>query len=240
MSPLGAVHGAFFQQSSFASHALATERNVVPVPERFPLELAAPLGCSVQTGAGTVLNTLAAEPGRSIAVFGAGAVGLSAIMAAVIAGCRPIIAVDVRPDRLALAGELGASHTIDASAGSAVDSIRSIVPSGTRYSVECAGSVQSFTDAIDCLARRGVCALVTVPLLGQPFAFSPLPILKGRSVVGVLEGSSDPDRFIPRLIALHGQGRLPYERFCRRYAFTEMPLALADAAAGRAIKPIIC
>jgi aryl-alcohol dehydrogenase len=238
--PLGAVHGAFFQQSSFASHALATERNVVPVPEHFPLELAAPLGCSVQTGAGTVLNALAAAAGTSIAVFGAGAVGLSAIMAAVIAGCRPIIAVDVRPDRLAMASELGASHTVDASAGGAVESILNIVPTGTCYSVETAGTVQSFADAIDCLARRGVCGLVTVPLLGQPFAFSPLSILKGRSVVGVLEGSSDPDRFIPRLIALHGQGRLPYERFCRRYAFTEMPLALADAAAGRAIKPIIC
>lgn len=239
-SPLGPVHGAFFQQSSFASHALATERNVVPVPEHFPLELAAPLGCSVQTGAGAVLNTLAATAGTSIAVFGAGAVGLSAIMAAAIAGCSTIIAVDVRPDRLALAGELGASHTVDASTGSAVEAIRGIVPAGTRYSVESAGTVQSFTDSIECLAKRGICGLVTVPLLGQPFAYSPLSILKGRSVVGVLEGSSNPDEFIPRLMALHRAGRLPYDRFCRRYAFTEMPRALEDAAAGRAIKPVIC
>lgn len=238
--PTGPVHGAFFQQSSFASHALATERNVVLVPREFPLELAAPLGCGIQTGVGSVLNTLDAPPGASIAVFGAGSVGLSAIMGAVIAGCSPIIAVDVRPERLALATELGATHTIDAGTGGTVAAIEAIVPGGVRYSVETAGAVQSFKDAIDCLAKRGVCGLVTVPLLGQPFEFSPLSILKGRSLVGVLEGSSVPDAFIPRLIEWHLEGSLPYDRFCRRYAFSEMPRALEDVAAGRAIKAIIC
>jgi aryl-alcohol dehydrogenase len=238
--PTGPVHGAFFQQSSFASHALASERNVVAVPADFPLELAAPLGCGIQTGVGAVLNTLAAPAGASIAVFGAGSVGLSAVMGAVVAGCAPIIAVDVRPERLALARELGATHAIDAGAGGTVAAIETIAPGGVRYSVETAGAVQSFKDAIDCLARRGTCGLVTVPLLGQPFEFSPLPILKGRSLVGVLEGSSVPDDFIPRLVRLHRLGRLPYDRFCRRYAFSEMPRALADVAAGRAIKAIIC
>ena len=238
--PAGPVQGAFFQQSSFASHALATERNVVPVPADFPLELAAPLGCGIQTGVGAVLNTLAVPAGASIAVFGAGSVGLSAIMGAVIAGCSPIIAVDVRPERLVLAGELGATHVIDSGPGNTVSAIEAIVPGGVRYSVEAAGAVQSFKDAIDCLAKRGVCGLVTVPLLGQPFEFSPLSILKGRSLVGVLEGSSVPDDFIPRLIEWHRQGHLPYDRFCRRYAFSEMPRALEDVAAGRAIKAIIC
>ena len=236
----GPVHGAFFQQSSFASHALATERNVVPVPADFPLELAAPLGCGIQTGVGAVLNSLAVPAGASIAVFGAGSVGLSAIMGAVIAGCSPIIAVDVRPERLALARELGATHAIDAGTGGTVAAIEAIVPGGVRYSVETAGAVQTFKDAIDCLAKRGVCGLVTVPLLGQPFVFSPLPILKGRSLVGVLEGSSVPDEFIPRLIEWQRHGQLPYDRFCRRYAFSEMPRVLEDVAAGRAIKAIIC
>ena len=238
--PSGPVHGAFFQQSSFASHALATERNVVPVPADFPLELAAPLGCGIQTGVGAVLNTLAVPAGASVAVFGAGSVGLSAIMGAVIAGCSPIIAVDVRPERLALARELGATHAIDAGTGGTVAAIEAIVPGGVRYSVETAGAVLSFKDAIECLAKRGICGLVTVPLLGQPFEFSPLSILKGRSLVGVLEGSSVPDEFIPRLIELHRHGRLPYDRFCRRYAFSEVPRALEDVAAGRAIKAIIC
>jgi aryl-alcohol dehydrogenase len=161
-------------------------------------------------------------------------------MAAAIAGCEPIVAVDVRPERLQLARELGATHTIDTTGGSTIAALRAIAPLGLRYSVETAGTVRTFNDAIDCLAKRGVCALVTVPSLGQPFPFSPLAILKGRSVVGVLEGSSDPDSFMPRLMRLHQQGRLPYDRFCRRYAFSETPRALADAAAGRAIKPIIC
>src|SRR5205807_9187908 len=107
------VHGHFFGQSSFATHSLATERNVVKVPRDVPLELLGPLGCGLQTGAGAVLNSLRVPAQASLAVFGTGAVGLAAIMAAKIAGAHPIIAVDVNPKRLELARELGASHVLD-------------------------------------------------------------------------------------------------------------------------------
>lgn len=238
--PEGPVRGAFFQQSSFATHSLATERNVVPVPGAFPLELAGPLGCGVQTGVGSIVNVLQPPAGSSVVIFGAGSVGLSAVMGAALTGCDPIVAVDVRSDRLALARELGATHALDARAGRIAESVRDLTNGGALYSVETAGTVQSFNDAIECLARRGACALVTVPNLGQPFEFTPLPILRGRSLVGVLEGGSDPDRFIPWLMDLHLGGHLPFDRFCRRYRFDDLPLALADATAGRAIKPIIC
>lgn len=238
-SARGPVRGAFFQQSCFATHSLCTERNVVKVPDGFPLDLAAPLGCGVQTGVGSIVNVLDPPPASSVVIFGAGSVGLSAVMGAVLARCESIIAVDVLHDRLALARELGATHAIDAGAGHVVDSIQELTRGGATYSVETAGTVQSFTAAIDCLVKRGVCALVTVPEMGRPIAFSPLAILRGRSLVGVLEGDSNPDQFIPWLMEQHLAGRLPYDRLCRRYAFDDLPLALADSAAGRVIKPII-
>lgn len=233
------VHGAFFQQSSFATHALATERNVVRVPDALPFELAAPLGCGIQTGAGAVLNTLACPAGSSLAVFGVGAVGLSAVMAARLAGCGPIIAVDVRPTRLALARELGATHALNARDGAVVERILAATGGGADFSIETAGAEQTFRDAIECLARLGVCGLCTVPNLGEPFPFSPVSILKGRTVTGVLEGSSVPEEFIPRLAALQLAGELPYERLVTCYDFAALPQALADAEAGRAIKPVL-
>lgn len=235
----GAVHGAFFQQSSFATHALATERNAVRVPDGLPLVLAAPLGCGVQTGAGAVFNTLACPPGSSLVVFGVGTVGLSAVMAARLARCEPVIAVDLRPERLELALELGATHGLVARSADLVEEIRDLTDGGARFSVETAGAEQSFRDAIDCLARLGTCGLCTVPHLGEPIEFRPLSILKGRTVTGVLEGSSVPEEFIPRLARLFLDGELPYDRLVSRYDFAELPRALADAAEGRSIKPVI-
>jgi len=235
----GLVHGAFFQQSSFATHALATARNAVRVPAGLPLELAAPLGCGIQTGAGAVLNTLACPAGTSLVVFGVGSVGLSAVMAARLARCEPVIAVDLRPERLALALELGATHTLDARAPDLIEEIHDLTDGGADYSVETAGAEESFRDAIECLARRGTCGLCTVPRLGEPITFRPLSILKGRTVTGVLEGSSVPEEFIPRLARLHLDGELPYDRLVSFYDFDDLPRALADAEAGRVIKPVI-
>ncbi len=161
--PGAGIHGAFFQQSSFATHAIATERNAVRIPDELPFELAAPLGCGVQTGAGAVLNTLACREGSSLAVFGVGSVGLSAVMAARLAGCAQVIAVDVLPQRLALAGEFGASCTLDAREGDVAARIHSLTAGGVDYSIETAGTEESFREAIDCLRRRGVCGLCTVP-----------------------------------------------------------------------------
>ena len=111
------VHDRFFGQSSFATYAIATERNAIKVRDDTPLELLGPLGCGIQTGAGGVMNSLAPEAGTSMAIFGAGAVGMSAVMAARIVGCATVVAIDIIPERLELARELGATHTIDANEG---------------------------------------------------------------------------------------------------------------------------
>src|ERR1017187_5505650 len=131
----GGVRGHFFGQSSFATHALATVRNLVKVPKPLPLALLAPLGCGLQTGAGTVMNSLAVRSGSSIAVFGTGSVGLAAVMAARILKAKTIIAVDINHHRLKLARKLGATHSINNRRSDIAGSIKSITGGGVDYVV---------------------------------------------------------------------------------------------------------
>ncbi len=134
------VHGHFFGQSSFATYALATERNVVKVPDDMPLELAGPLGCGMQTGAGAVLNSLRVPAGASVAVFGAGGVGLAAIMAARYARASTIIAVDVNDERLALAAQLDATHQINGRTADVRSNVMDVATSGVDFVLELTGS----------------------------------------------------------------------------------------------------
>src|SRR3954468_5552008 len=149
------VHGHFFGQSSFATHSLATERNVVKVPRDVPLELLGPLGCGLQTGAGAVLNSLRVPAGASLAVLGSGAVGLAAIMAAKVASVHTIVAVDVNPRRLDLARELGASHALDPRDVDLPDALAAIVPGGLDYVLEITARPQMLKTAVDVLAPLG-------------------------------------------------------------------------------------
>jgi aryl-alcohol dehydrogenase len=206
------VYGAFFQQSSFATYALAPARDVVKVRNDAPLELLGPLGCGIQTGAGAVLNVMQPQPGKSLAVFGVGSVGLAALMAAKVAGCEPIIAVDVRANRLALARELGATHTIDNSAEDAVATIRRLTGGGAHFTLETSASPAVFRQAVDCLAIRSTCVLAGSARRGTEVSFE-MPFLQaGRTVRGVVQGDSRPEEFIPRLVDLLMAGRFPLDR----------------------------
>lgn len=160
------VHSHFFGQSSFGTYTIAAERTVVKVGADAPLERLGPLGCGVQTGAGGVLNALRPEAGSSIAVFGAGAVGMSAIMAAALSGCTTIIAVDIKPNRLELARELGATHVVDASERDAVEEIRRITGGGAQYTLETTAVPRVFRQAVDALAPLGTCGLIGAAPLG--------------------------------------------------------------------------
>ncbi len=235
----GPVHGAFFQQSSFATHTLATERNVVKVADDLPLELLGPLGCGVQTGAGAVVHSLRVGTGASLAVFGAGGVGLSAVMAARICGAGMIIAVDTRPERLALALRLGATHVLDAREGDVAGRIRGLRPDGVQFSLETSATVEGFQGALDCLAKRGTCGLVAVPQLGAPFSFRPIPLLAGRRLMGIIQGDAVPDLFIPRLLDWYRAGVLPLEAMSEYFDFADIATALGASRDGRVVKPIL-
>lgn len=233
------IHGSFFGQSAFADYALAEERNVVKVPEDVPLEILGPMGCGIQTGAGAVMNSLEAHPGTSIAIFGVGPVGMSAVLGAVVCGCTTIIAVDLSPDRLKMAEELGATHTLNAEKVDPVEAILDLTGGGPNYSLECVGNPAVFRQAVDVLPLLGVCGLAGVVAPGTEVSLNMDLIMNGRTVRGIIEGDAIPDLFIPKLIELHKQGRFPFDRMITFYPFEEINKAVEDMEKGRVIKPVL-
>ena len=233
------VHGVFFNQSSFANYALANERNVVKVRDDIPLEVLAPLGCGVITGAGAVINSLQARAGSSIAVFGVGPVGISAILGALVCGCSTIIAVDINPQRLAAAKEFGATHIVNATKEDPVDAIIEITGGGVQYSLECVGNPQVLRQAVDVLARLGVCGVIGVVPPGTEVSLDMDLIMNGRTVKGIVEGDSIQDLFIPKLVELYHQGRFPYDKMITYYPFDEINQAVEDMEKGVVIKPVL-
>ncbi|MBP7764887.1 MAG: NAD(P)-dependent alcohol dehydrogenase [Syntrophaceae bacterium] len=233
------IFGNFFGQSSFATHALTYENNVVKVRPDAPLALLGPLGCGIQTGAGAVINSLQVKAGASIAVFGLGAVGLSAVMAAKICGCFPIIGVDIQPHRLELARDLGATHVLDAAQENPTAEIKKITGDGADYALECAGNPKVLRQALESVRRPGVCGLVGGAPLGTEATFDMNSIMFGRTVRGILEGDSVPDIFIPQLVDFVMQGRLPLEKLVTFYDFDRINQAVEDSGEGRTIKPIL-
>jgi aryl-alcohol dehydrogenase len=233
------VYGSFFQQSSFASHALAPARNAVKVRRDAPLEFLGPLGCGLQTGAGAVINVMKPEAEKSFAVFGTGSVGLAGLMAAKLAGCDPIIAVDIRANRLELARSLGATHTIDNARQDAVTKIREITDGGAHFTLETSALSEVFRQAVDCLLTRGTCVLVGSARRGTEVSFEMSTLQSGRTVRGVIQGDSRPDQFIPYLVDLFVAGKFPIDRLVTFYDFTAIDQAAADAVNGTTIKPVL-
>ncbi len=233
------IHGVFFGQSSFATYALAFERNVVKVDKEVPLEILGPLGCGFQTGAGGVINALKPKAGSSIAVFGAGSVGMSAILAAIVTGCTPIIAVDVKPERLKIARNFGATHTINPEKTDPVAEIQSITGAGVNYSLECVGHANVLRPALESLATTGVCGLIGVAPVTMEVSFNMHSILNGRTVRGIVEGDSIPDIFIPQLVELYKQGRYPFDRMIQFYPLDQINQAVEDSEKGKVLKAVV-
>jgi aryl-alcohol dehydrogenase len=235
-----AIHDHFFGQSSFAEYAIASERNVVKVPKDVPLELLGPLGCGIQTGAGAVLKALNVHAGSSFVAFGAGAVGLSAVMAARVGGATTIIAVDVNQARLDLAMELGATDTVNSRTRDAVAEIKRITGQGADFTLECSGRPDVLRQAIDSLGIFGVCGIVGATKERTEVAFNVNDVmLPGRRIVGIVQGDVVAQTFIPTLIELYRQGRFPFDRLVRFYRFDEINQAMADSESGVTIKPIL-
>jgi aryl-alcohol dehydrogenase len=234
------IHGYYFGQSSFADYAIATERNVVKVRRDVALELLGPLGCGVQTGAGAVLNSLDVEAGSSILIFGTGSVGLSALMAAVVAGSTTIIAVDINQQRLDLARELGATHAINgAETSDIIKVVREICTGGVNYSLDTTGNPDVLRQAVECLKVLGVCAHVGGGSADAEVQIPMRHLFFGRTLRGVVQGDSVPDVFIPRLIDLFIGGRFPFDRLVSFYGLEDINQAVADMHDGKTIKPIL-
>jgi aryl-alcohol dehydrogenase len=234
------IGGRFFGQSSFAEHAIADERSVVKVDPDAPLEVLAPLGCGVQTGVGAVWNILDPQPGATLAVFGAGAVGLSAVMAAALLPLTAVIAVDRVPARLDLARELGATHTVNTDTDDAAKAIAEITDGrGITHSIDTTAVPALLRAAVDALGIRGRCAVVGAPPAGTEVSFEVQSLLPGKQIVGVTLGDGEPETLLPQLAALHRDGKLPLDRLVRHYRLDELNDAAGDMHRGETIKPVV-
>lgn len=236
------IHGNFFGQSSFATHALAHARNVVKVPEaaaHIPLEQLAPLGCGLMTGAGAVLRSMTVRTGLPIAIFGTGAVGLAAVMAARIAGAAPIIAVDIHDSRLAVARELGATHAFNARAD-AIGQIKALCPQGLASAFDTTGINSVIQDTFDLLAPMGCLGIVGASPPEDMLTFNEAAFMGGgRTVKGILGGDSDLHGFLPELIGHHLAGDFPYDRLIKVFPFASINEAFHAGESGEVIKPVL-
>jgi len=232
---------AFFGQSSFATHVVVSERGAVKIQKDIPFAVAAPMGCGVQTGAGTVCNVFAPRFGESLAVFGIGTVSMSAIMMAKVVGCEPIIAVGGTPHTLELAQELGATHTLnwrEIGAENLAEAIRSLTNKGAHYSIETSSATPLMKAAIACLRFDGVVAVMAP---GEPFEVNLFTdfIDATRKLVGVMEGAALPQLLIPRLLDFYAAGRFPVDKLIKTYAFTDINQAFEDSKSGKVLKAVL-
>jgi aryl-alcohol dehydrogenase len=235
------LNDRFFGQSSFATHAVVHERGVIPVGHYLALALLAPLGCGVMTGAGAVWNELQVTPGKSFAVFGAGAVGLSALMAARVSGATTIIAVDLVPGRLELARSLGATHVINPLDNpDVVGQIRCMLGDGVDFALDTTGAAKVIEGAFAALRQRGTLGLVACADVRQRLDLPHFALMTGcKRVIGIIEGGGSARAMIARLVDLHRQGQFPFDRLIRTYPFSAINQAAHDCETGDVIKPVL-
>lgn len=238
------VRHNFFGQSSFATYSICTERNVVKVPDNVStevFEILGPLGCGIQTGAGAIINVLKPGLAESVVVFGTGAVGLSALMAAKALGAATIVAVDRVAERLALAQELGATHTVLADGSNdVVAEIARVTGGGANVSLDTTAVSAVLRHAIDCLAPLGRCGFVGGAPVGSVLEVDVRDMmLNGKTLRGIVEGDSNADVFIPKLIEMQSLGHFPFEKLVRMYPFGQINEAIEDAISGKTVKPVL-
>ena len=230
---------SFFGQGAFATHAVVHVNNLVPAADDIDLGIVAPMGCGIQTGAGAVLNYLKPGPDSSIIITGCGPVGLSAIMAAKIAGCTTIIACDVVPSRLELAKELGATHTINSREVESVPAaVKELTGIGSNYAIDCTGIGACVRQSLNCVRPLGVCVVlgatqeltihVEEELMGT-----------GKTLVGLVEGCSIPKLFIPKLLDYYRKGMFPFDKLITFYDFKDINKAFEDTHSGKVIKAVL-
>lgn len=227
--------------SGFADHAVVSARSAVKIDPELPPEVAALFGCAVMTGVGAVVNTARVRAGQSAVVFGLGGVGLSALLGAALVGAHPLVAVDVVPEKLSLALELGATHAIDARSNDVVDQVREATAGGAHYAFETVGSAAVLEQAYATTRRGGTTVTVGLPHPSQMFSIPAVSLVaEERTLKGSYLGSAIPSRDIPRYISLYQAGRLPVDRLLTSTVRLEsLNEAFDTLAAGTSIRQVL-
>lgn len=235
------VSSHFFGQSSFSRYANVVESSLIPVDRELPLEQIAFLGCGMQTGAGSILNELRPPAGSSVAISGTGAVGHAALMAARVSGCTTIIAIDRNQNRVELAQQVGATHAFHGEAQEAQDELLRITGGrGVDFIFDTTGNLDALTNLAGALAIRGTLATVAANAPGTQASFEiGGSLLKGWTFKMIVQGSSVPQVFVPRLIELWREGRFPVDKLTRAYKLEDINAAFEASLSGAVVKPII-
>lgn len=235
------ITGHFFGQSSFSSYSLADERSLVKVAPDADLAVLAPLGCGVLTGFGSMWNVLNPGPNDTVAIYGAGAVGLSGLIAAALRSPATLIAIDIVDARLELARSLGATHTINPKTEDVAARIAEITGGvGVTLSFDTTGNPQVARGALDAASAGGGTVLVCgAPPPGTEIPVDIQGILPGKVLRGVTMGDAVAAELIPQLVALHAEGKLPLEKLQKRYSIDEVQQAADDMHHGVTVKPVI-
>ena len=239
LSKDGEEISSFFGQSSFATYSVVHKNSIIKVDNDIDLDILGPLGCGIQTGAGAVLNRLKPAAGSSLAVFGCGTVGMSAIMAANLCPCKYIIAVGGNEESLALARELGATHTINRKQCKDIPAeIKRITVGGADYAIDTSGVPDFVKKALASLKFLGTAVVLGVT---GDLTINVQEELMGeaKSLVGIVEGDSNPQIFIPQLIEYYKQGRFPFDKLIKVFEFDEINEAFELSHSGKAIKALL-
>lgn len=236
-----AIHSHIFGQSSFSSHVVCSQRNLVKVPDAVPLEIAGPFGCGFQTGAGAVLNSIKVAEGSSVLVLGAGAVGMSAVMAAAyIAKAKTVITADLNPERLALAKTIGGTHTVLGNDADFAEKIRQICPNGVDTIIDTTGFLPLVEPCVHLLAPKGTLGLVAAYRADAKLTLDVMPFMStGKKVQGIVEGDTDITTFIPQLLHYYKQGLFPVEKLITYFDFADINDAIEQSETGKVIKAIV-
>jgi S-(hydroxymethyl)glutathione dehydrogenase/alcohol dehydrogenase len=231
----------YLSSATMADHAVIHEHGLVPLPDDVSFEVGAVIGCAVLTGVGAVLNTAQVEPGSAAAVIGCGGVGLSALLGCRLAGCYPLIAVDVMESKLEFARELGATHTVNARQEDVVESLRQLTRLGPDYAFDSVGAAATIAQALQGVRPGGAAVIMGMHSMKTEVPISPAVLVgQNKRLLGSFAGSARPLVDLPKLIELYRAGRLDLDKLIsKRYALAEVEQAFADMEGGAIARGVI-
>lgn len=227
--------------TTFSRHSVISENRLTALDGEVPMREAALLGCAVPTGVGSVLNTAETKAGQSVAVFGLGGIGLSAVAGAVLAGAAPILGIDLRPEKFEIARKMGVTHTIDTRAGDVVQAVRAICPAGLDVAIEATGIAVAMRLALQCVRSRGGRAVIVGNARqGEMLELDPGEFNQGKRLLGTWGGDTVPQRDLPKYARLLREGTLKLEPLMSKpYSLGRINDALEALETGKVVRPLI-